>query len=226
MMIAENRNITFVHNSLQGNEREKNQDDVLILSNSDFFLFVLFDGVSSLSGSWDFIQTCKHFIKENYDQYVAGNKTNLKGLIYQMHVASFDSGENGKSTCSALLLKADDDKAYAVSIGDSRIYAFTNTYMEVLTTDDNLPGNSNLLTQYIGLEGLRIDDIDQIRVNENQDFLVCSDGFYSLMEKDLKNYFKILHYKRKGSIINAIKRLQKNKNRDDSTFIIIRNDRI
>lgn len=143
-----------------------------------------------------------------------------------MHVASFDAGKNGKSTCSALLLKGNDDKAYAVSIGDSRIYAFTNSYMEVLTTDDNLPVNSNLLTKYIGLEGLRIDDIDQIRVNANQDFLVCSDGFYSLMEKDLKNYFKILHYKRKGNIINAIKHLQKNKNRDDSTFIIIRNGRI
>lgn len=143
-----------------------------------------------------------------------------------MHVASFDTGENGKSTCSALLLKPDDNKAYAVSIGDSRIYAFTNSYMEVLTTDDNLSGNNNFLTRYIGKEGLRPDDIDLMQINADQNFLICSDGFYSLMEKDRKTYFKIFHYKRKGSIVNAISRLQKNKNSDDSTFIIIRNDRI
>lgn len=226
MTIAENRNITFVHNSLQGNEREKNQDDVLILSDSDFCLFVLFDGVSSLSGSWDFIQVCKRFIKENHVQYVSGDKINLKGLIYQMHVTLFDVGENGKSTCSALLMKSGDNNVYAVSIGDSRIYSFTNSYMEKLTTDDNLSGNSNFLTRYIGLDGLRPDDIDLIQVNANQNFLICSDGFYSLMEKDLKTYFKIFHFKRKGNIINAISRLQKNRNRDDSTFIIIRNGRI
>lgn len=225
-MIDENRNITFVHNSLQGSRREKNQDDILILSDSNFYLFVLFDGVSSLSGSWDFIQACKRFIKDNHIQYVRGNKINLRELIYQMHVASFDAGENGKSTCSALLLKPDDNKAYAVSIGDSRIYAFTNSYMEVLTTDDTLSGNNNFLTRYIGKEGLGPDDIDLIQINADQHFLICSDGFYSLMEKDRKTYFKIFHYKRKGNIVNAISRLQKNKNRDDSTFIIIRNGRI
>ena len=225
-MIDENRNITFIHNSLQGSRREKNQDDILILSDSNFYLFVLFDGVSSLSGSWDFIQACKRFIKDNHIQYVRNNKINVRELIYQMHVASFDAGENGKSTCSALLLKPDDNKAYAVSIGDSRIYAFTNSYMEVLTTDDTLSGNNNFLTRYIGKEGLRPDDIDLIQINADQNFLICSDGFYSLMEKDRKTYFKIFHYKRKGNIVNAISRLQKNKNRDDSTFIIIRNGRI
>lgn len=225
-MTDKSDSITFILNSLQGTNRGRNQDDILILSDKYFYLFVLFDGVSSLSESWNFIQSCKLFIKENHNQYLYGKRANLRELIYQMHLDSLDSDTYGKTTCSALLLKNNDNVAYVVSIGDTRIYSFTNTYLEVLTTDDNLPGNSNLLTKYIGLEGLSRDDIEQIEVNANQNFLICTDGFYPLMERNLKKYFDIFHFKRKGNIKNAINRLQKNRNSDDSTYIIIKNGRI
>ncbi|MFA7127435.1 MAG: hypothetical protein WC182_07810 [Bacilli bacterium] len=219
-------NITLVHNSLKGIERDRNQDDVLILLNPHFCLLVLFDGVSSVSESINCIQSCKRFIQDNYSQFVGASGINLEGLIYAMHVDSLVAGEIGKTTCSALLLSKRLNHAYIVSVGDSRIYAFSNSYLEPLTIDDNLPGNSNILTKYIGWEELKPADVHQVEVNVNQNFLICSDGFYSLMEKDLKSYFRAFHFKRKGNIKNAITRLQMNKNRDDSTYIIIRDEGI
>jgi len=64
------------------------------------------------------------------------------------------------------------------------LYAFSRSYMEAVTDDDNLPGNSHVLTKYIGWEGLELEDVNQIEVDMNQNFLICSDGFYALMEKE------------------------------------------
>ncbi len=218
--------ITVIHNSIQGENREHNQDDILILCDYNFYLFILFDGVGSLSESWDFVQLCKHFVKDNHSEYICNDKDNLKELIFQMHKASCDFNLDGKSTCSALLLKPGNTKASIVSIGDSRVYSFGKSYMEVLTTDDQLPGCNSCLTKYIGQKRLILGDIAQIKVDANQNFLICSDGFYSLMENDLKHYFKVFHYKRNKNIINAINNLQVNINRDDSTYIIVKNERI
>ncbi len=225
-MKPESSHITIVHNSLQGVHRKRNQDDILLHSNRDSHLFVLFDGVSSLNESIDFIQSCKHFIQENYIQYIGEDKIDLEGLVYDMHKESLKTGKIGKTTCSALLLKKRLNNGYVVSVGDTRVYVFSNSYLEPLTRDDNLPGNSNILTKCIGWDGLRPDDIDQIEVDANQNFLICSDGFYSMMEKNVMSYFRIFHFKRKGNIINAINRLQKDNNRDDATYIMIRNEGI
>lgn len=225
-MKPESNPIKIVHNSLKGVERERNQDDILLISDCDSHLFVLFDGVSSLKKSIDFIQKCKQFIQANYTQYIGKNKIDLEGLIYDMHKESIKSDIIGKTTCSALLLKKGFTNGYFVSIGDSRVYTFSNSYLEQLTRDDILPGNSNILTKCIGWDGLRPVDINQMEVDANQNFLMCSDGFYSLIEKNVMSYFRIFQFKRKGNIINAINRLQKDNNRDDASYIIIRNEGI
>src|SRR5690554_2456541 len=122
----------------------------------------MFDGVSSLNESVDCIASCKRFMLKNHNHYISDDKTDLQELVYAMHAESIAKGEIGKTTCSALLLKKGHEKAYVVSIGDSRVYAFSRSYMEAVTDDDNLPGNSHVLTKYIGWEGLELEDISQI----------------------------------------------------------------
>ena len=73
---------------------------------------------------------------------------------------------------------------------------------------------------------LSVDDIKQLEVEPDQNYILCSDGFYSLMEIKLKRYFQILQFKRGKNILNAINQLQIDNNKDDSTYIIIKNDRI
>jgi serine/threonine protein phosphatase PrpC len=213
--MIEPNNINFVTNTLKGFCRDRNQDDILIIHNENFSLFVLFDGVSSYVDSIDYIYACKLYIKENYEKYLL-RKFGLRDLFFDMHNQLMDSEFEGKSTCSALLIYPDYKKGYILNLGDSRIYSFSNTYLEPLTKDDNLPGNNRILLKYLGKKELTLDDFIQTPINIESNFLLCSDGFYSLMEMSLNKYFPILHYKRKGNIIKAINQLQFGINKDDS----------
>ena len=125
---------------------------------------ILFDGVSSLKKSIDYVQYCKCFLNNNYDSYV-NSEVKLDLLIYNMHLSSLSSSIDGKTTCSALLLHSNLHKAFIVNVGDSRIYSFSNYFLEPLTVDDNLSGNSHILTKYIGLEELKLDDIAQKEID-------------------------------------------------------------
>ncbi len=220
-MIKNDKDIVVVCNSLQGVARMQNQDDIWLMHTSAYSIFILFDGVSSLNRSIDYIQYCKRFLDINYNSYLNSN-IKLDELIYNMHLSSLASSIYGKTTCSALLLHFDLHKAFIVNAGDSRIYSFSNSFVEPLTIDDNLPGNNRVLTKYIGLEELELGDIKQREFDIKQNFIICSDGFYTFMEENIKKYFMIFQYKRKKNIVNAINRLQINKNNDDSTYIIIK----
>lgn len=220
-MIKNDNDITIVCNSLQGRARIQNQDDIWLMHAPSYSIFILFDGVSSLNKSINYIQYCKNFLDINYPLYL-NSDIKLDELIYDMHLSSLTSSIYGKTTCSALLLHSDLHKAFIVNAGDSRIYSFSNSFVEQLTLDDNLPGNNRVLTKYIGLEELKLDDIRQKEIDMQQNFLICSDGFYTLMEENIKKYFMIFQYKRKKNMVNAINRLQINKNNDDSTYIIIK----
>lgn len=220
-MIENDKNMAIICNSLKGIARMQNQDDIWFMHTDAYSLFILFDGVSSLKKSLDYVQYCKCFLNNNYDSYV-NSEVKLDQLIYNMHLSSLSSSIDGKTTCSALLLHSNLHKAFIVNVGDSRVYSFSNYFLEPLTVDDNLSGNSHILTKYIGLEELKLDDIAQKEIDIAQNFLICTDGFYNLMEENIKKYFMIFQYKRNKNIVNAINRLQANKNKDDSTYIIIR----
>jgi len=220
-MEKKTQDLVITTNTLKGISRFRNQDDILILNNDFFYLVILFDGVSSLENSIDYVQICKKYIKRNYLKYLM-NDPKLNDLMYDMHLYSLKSKIKGKSTCSALLIYPKHNISYVLNIGDSRIYAFSNHFLEPLTKDDTLIGNSNILIKCLGNEGLKYDDFVQKTVETSNNFLLCSDGFYSLMEANIKRYFSILHFKRRNSIINAIDKIQRGFNNDDSTYIIIK----
>lgn len=220
-MIENDKNRTIICNSLKGIARMQNQDDIWFMRSNAYSLFILFDGVSSLNRSIDYIQYCKQFLQFNHNLYI-DSIIKLDQLIYDMHLSSLSSSIDGKTTCSALLLHYDLHKAFIVNIGDSRIYSFSNYFLESLTVDDNLAGNNRILTKYVGFEDLELNDLVQKEVDIEQNFLICSDGFYSFMEENIKKYFIILQYKRNKNIVNAIEKMQINKNKDDSTYIILR----
>lgn len=219
--VTNSSNIVIISDSFQGKKRMQNQDDILILHRDNFCLLLLFDGVSSLNESINFIQGCKDFVYRNYNDYF-DNEIKLSQLIYDMHVNSLNSKFNGKTTCSCLLLHFILNKAFWVNIGDSRIYAFSPSYLEMQTKDDNY--NTYFLSKYIGMPDLSIDDVVQNEIDISQNFLICTDGFYKLMENNLRAYFNIFQYKRGINIKKAIKREQKDKNNDDSTYIIVKWD--
>lgn len=226
-MIDNNKNITYISNSIKGEKRSKNQDDTLFINEDNYYLFFLFDGVSSSEYSYDFIQVCKRYINNNHHKYFT-KEVKLDELLFDTHCYSIKEFDKkvGFSTCSAIFLNKKNLVSYFFNIGDSRIYEYSNQYLEQITRDDNLPGNSNYLTKSLGSSEIKKEDFKQEKINLNYGFLICSDGFYSLLERNKSLYFSILHFKKPQNIINSLKRIQTGINNDDSTFIIIRKNGI
>ena len=128
------------------------------------------------------------------------------------------------STLSVLLINKLDDKVNFINIGDSRIYIFTNQFLEKITSDDTLQGNHNILTKCLGIETLALEDFKMHEINFSYNFLMCTDGFYKLMEENLKEYFTTINFKYLRNIEKRISLLQKRKNKDDSSYIVIKNE--
>lgn len=224
-MVEYRKDIIVISNSIKGKDRSHNQDDTLLIEDGSFYLFFLFDGVSSLNLSIDYIQICKQYIKSSYKKYFV-DQVKLSDLMYDTHNFSLTKGVYGLSTCSAFYLSKIDKNGYFFNIGDSRIYEYSNQFIEQITIDDSLPGSKNILTKCLGSLEISQKDFFQKNIILQDGILLCSDGFHSLMEKERKKYFSILQYKRAGNIFNAIERLQVNANSDDSTYIIIRKNEI
>lgn len=211
--------------SLKGIDRSYNQDDLYMIHTMNYSLYVLFDGVSSYDDSKMVVNACKEYISSWYSVCLK-EVEGLSCLIYNMNLFAIKLPYGGKTTCSALLLDYRKQKAIIVNIGDSRVYALSNTYMEQITKDDNLPGHKNILSRYIGMSELEYIDFKEIKIDLNQNFLLCTDGFYNLMHMNLKKYFKVFQFKRNLNLVNAILKLQTGINNDDSTFILVKNNAI
>ncbi|PWK72519.1 serine/threonine protein phosphatase PrpC [Mucilaginibacter oryzae] len=219
-----NTPLKYVSNSKKGLKRERNQDKILIVDKDQYYLFFVFDGVSSFSTSHIFInQYTKKLKSKLNDLNPTGN--NLGQFLFETHNQVLSDCEaQGMSTLSALFYNKTLNKAQYVNIGDSRIYQFSNQFIERITDDDSLSDRSNILTKCLGLASLSIDDFMPTDVVSEYNFLICTDGFYKLMLNDLKAYFQAYNFKNFRNIEKKLSLLQRRKNNDDSSYILIKNE--
>lgn len=215
----------YIFNSKKGIKRTKNQDNLLILDKPYYQLFIVFDGVSSNENSYNYIKAFKKDLRLNISLHKHANELNmLNSLFYQIHQNLQKENMNGESTLSVLYISKLTKTYKFLNIGDSRIYSFNNKYLEKITRDDSIP-NKNILTRYLGKRDLKLEDFNLTDINEfDKNFLICTDGFYSLMENELKIFFETINFKHLSNIKKKLSYLQKNKNEDDSTYILIKNE--
>jgi serine/threonine protein phosphatase PrpC len=216
-------NLKYLSNSKKGLNRDRNQDRILIIENEIYCLFAIFDGVSSRPCSYKFINEFKRLFKTRIQQ-IKISETNLPQLLYDIHYDTLNLKFDGMSTMSVLFFNKLNKNVNFINIGDSRIYKFTNQFLEKITNDDSLPGRRNVITKCLGLESLALDDFKMHRINFNSNFLICSDGFYELLENNLKEYFETFNFKNYRNIEKKLAILQRRKNKDDSSYIIIKNE--
>jgi len=216
-------NLKYIYNSKKGLNREKNQDRILIIENENYYLFIVFDGVSSRPFSYLFINEFKRIFKAKIKQ-IKVSETNLSQLLYETHNDVLNFGINGMSTISVLFFSKLKKNVNFINIGDSRIYIFTNQFLEKITNDDSLIGKKNIITKCLGLESLILDDFKMNNIDFGYNFLMCTDGFYGLMENSLKEYFDTFNFKNYRNIKKRIAILQRRKNKDDSSYIIVKNE--
>ncbi len=215
--------LKYLFNSKKGTHREKNQDRLLIIEKKNYYLFMLFDGVSSDPKSYLFINEYKKNIKLEINNNPFFEKK-IDEILFETNRKIINSGLEGKSTLSVLIFNNETKEIKFLSIGDSRIYIFTNQFLEKITQDDSLMERSNIITKFLGLDTLILDDFKMDSVNGKYNYLMCTDGFYSLMESQLKDYFEAFNLKYFRSIEKKIFSLQRSNNRDDSTYILIKNE--
>lgn len=216
-------NLKYTSNSKKGIKREKNQDRILIIQKDNYYLFIIFDGVSSHPFSYLFINEYKKIVRSKIEKLnIFGN--NLDKILYEAHKEALNFGINGMSTLSVLFFNKFANCVKYINIGDSRIYSFTNQFLEKLTTDDSLPGRENIITRCLGIETLSLLDFKMIEIDSGYNYLICSDGFYKLMEENIKEYFETINFRYLRNIEKKISFLQRRKNKDDSSYIIIKNE--
>jgi serine/threonine protein phosphatase PrpC len=213
--------LQYLSSSTKGIKRAKNQDKVFIYDHEHFYLFGVFDGVSSISTSHIFIDIFIRKLTERLE-HLSANGGNLAELLYQTHSETLEKGSDGMSTVSLLFYSKAVSAASIVNIGDSRIYAFTNQFIEKMTSDDNLPNRSNVLTKCLGIDDLNVNDFRPSNIQRDLNFLLCTDGFYKLMADNLKEYFKTYNYKKLHNIGRKLSTLQRKRNLDDSSYILIK----
>jgi serine/threonine protein phosphatase PrpC len=216
--------LKYIYNTKKGHNRKNNQDHILIFEKDEFYLFVLFDGVGSYTNNNRFIKEYKKKLREE-SKKVSEEYCNLENLFYSVHNYLLTLGHNGKSTLSALCINKNINKAKFINIGDSRIYIYTNQFIEQVTTDDTYLSQKKVLSKFLGSKELKLSDFKEQNLNNYEyNFLICSDGFYELMERNLKEYFRTLNFKKTNNIKNKLSILQRNANSDDSSYIIIKNE--
>jgi serine/threonine protein phosphatase PrpC len=212
--------IKYISFSQKGIKRDRNQDSIFVKENDNISLFILFDGVSSNPSSHLFVEKFKKILLLKYN-LINRDGGNLSKLLFQVHSETLSSNIDGYSTMSAVCINRSENVLSFVNIGDSRIYIYTNQFIEKVSTDNSLVNNKNILTKYLGDSTLSKKDFDIKRIKFESHLLICSDGFYKVMEQNLKEFFRILNFDRFNNIKNSFESVLKNQN-DDTTYIIIK----
>lgn len=215
--------LEYITDSIKGTERKENKDRTLVIPSENYLLAILFDGISSAPDANKGIDIAVNFIKENYTHFASNEKYDLANLMHKTHLAIIQSKfESPYSTFSAICIAQNRNWAIFSNLGDSRIYEITPQYIKQLSKDDNLVHRKNIVTKYLGMLELEANDFLPTDFDFiNKRILLCSDGFYSFLEQDIKKFHTVLNFDRAGNIKNNLLNEISEKNIDDSSYILI-----
>jgi len=215
--------IPNISNSKKGLKRDRNQDRLFIHQDDCFNLFIVFDGVSSHEGSYRMINHYKRLLRKRVSD-IEHDGSNLGEILYSLNIELLNNDVHGSSTLTSVFIKNGDDFVKIINIGDSRVYRYNYQFIEQLTKDDSLEAGSNIITKYLGADFLTIEDFKPTTIKRGWNLLMCTDGFYSLMERQLKIYFETLNFRKLGNIKSKFSKIQRKQNFDDSTYIVIKDE--
>lgn len=215
--------LKYLSKSKKGLNRSRNQDRLLIVDEATYYLFLVFDGVSSFSESYIFINHLKKRIKSHLVDLLSTGD-NLGEILYKAHNEALCENVIGMSTISGLFYSKTTTNANYISIGDSRLYIFSNQFLEKVSEDDSLKERPNVLTRCLGTPDLSIEDFKLNKIDNHYNYLICTDGFYNLMTQNLKEYFTTCNFKKFRNIEKKLSTLQRGKNNDDSSYILIKHE--
>ena len=222
------RQLNFIFDSFQGSSRNTNKDGIILISDENYHILGVLDGVSSAAGAKKAVSYAIKYFTKNHNNFSKEGTFNLAGMLEELNRALNSSGiEDPFATCSlAYVPRNPSQKIKILSLGDSRVYSVSKQYLLQLTIDHKDSIRNNILTKYLGAKDLTLKDFAEIEHSEDgQSLLICTDGFYSVMESNHENLaelhrllnLKAIHFIRKGidKVIHGF-------NKDDASYIFIR----
>ena len=226
----QSRKLKYVCDSIQGMTRTKNKDGVVSIYGKNYHIFGVLDGVSSAYGAYKAVRTSIEFLGRNHSNYSTKTSFDLSGMIADLNQLLTSSNiSEPYLTCSLVYIpKQYSQNIKYINIGDSRIYSISKQYIFKLTTDDSDPIIKNLLTKYLGSVNLDVNDCIEIGLPDDEEshrLLVCTDGFYSVMErsqKKLKEIHRVSNLKNSYYIKKGMRNMIVGSNNDDATYLIVR----
>ena len=198
------RKITYAVYTDPG-DREINEDRVLAINRQDAFCFVICDGLgghgmgdvaaeTAVSVFQDLFEKCEEYSSFLKDAFSAAQDIILAEQI-ERHAQ-----KKMKTTCTALVVDA--EQAYIGHVGDSRTYIFRKNKVFKRTLDHSIPQmlaltkdireseirfhpQRNILLRVMGekWEEPMQELMKPISLRKCQAFLLCSDGFWELIEE-------------------------------------------
>ncbi len=186
-----------------GKCRSSNQDRFDITEISvNYYLCTVCDGMGGVNGgniaSETAISVFKDYVKKHFDENNLDISKLLNNAVAAANKAVFDRAQEdesikGMGTTLVSLLLCPDGKAFAVNVGDSRLYTVDQTGIRQITKDHsyvqylidkgkltvNEAKNSsvkNIIIRSIGNESTANPDIFSLTFSVGNYFLLCSDG--------------------------------------------------
>ncbi len=216
--------LKYISDSLTAIKKAENQDNLLILEESDFTLFVIFDGVGSAKNSKKATTLACEYIKKNSKELLSEN-SGLANLMHRTNEFILDQKipETLTTYCIVYLSSKGESIISYSSMGDTRLYLKSKQYFEQITVDDRVEGSKNIITKCLGMDSLDISDFKQYTVDKSDNnILICTDGFYNFLEDDRLGFFEVLSKRSLKLIKDNLKVIIDKNNTDDSTYIFIK----
>ncbi|MBR5467609.1 MAG: Stp1/IreP family PP2C-type Ser/Thr phosphatase [Firmicutes bacterium] len=236
-------------NSVAGMQRKNNEDSIYV-GNENLpvkNIFIVADGMGGHNAgevaSGHAIEKFVEYVKDNYDSenildvllegVIAANKAVYDEAVSTEH----ENGMGTTFTCACI----ENEKLYAVHVGDSRIYILKDEKLQQITNDHSfvmemvkqgritleearVHPKRNIITRAVGTE--ETIDVDTVikDFGENDVVLICSDGLSGMIcddeiEKIIKENEDV-----NQCIEKLIDRANENGGKDNISAIIIRNE--
>jgi serine/threonine protein phosphatase PrpC len=184
---------------------------------------LVFDGVSSSRNASEAIEVFSNYVAKYEHCYLSSQTLNLGKLLFEANKHLVEKNiEDGYSTlAAALIYKAGEKQDQYVNLGDTRIYSIDKQSLDQVTLDDNPLNTPNVVTRYLGMVEFSNEDFKEKGLSNFNRLIICTDGFYKILNEELIEFHKILNFKKLGNIRNSLSRKISNNNVDDASYVVI-----
>jgi serine/threonine protein phosphatase PrpC len=191
--------------------RQQNEDNLGVACHGESYCFVVADGLGGHGGgevaSKIAVDTvCDLFVEKGWSEnfFEQAFSTVQESILEEQERQHTPS----RMKTTLVILVIHEDRAYYAHVGDSRLYYFKNNKVRKRTLDHSVPQmlalsgeikeseirhhpDRNRLIRVLGVKGEspRYEVGDPIKISGNQSFLLCTDGYWELIEeKQMENH--------------------------------------